>query len=100
MNTFTKTILATTLLCSGMNLALADESTEKVDPSNLTAVNTSGYVGMNNQGDVKLSASLGFGLKNGQMAMGTLEGSMDNDGKYKDSRLQYFHVFNVKIGRA
>ncbi|OEF08544.1 hypothetical protein [Vibrio genomosp. F10] len=95
MNTFTKTILATTLLCSGMNLALADESTEKVDPSNLTAVNTSGYVGMNNQGDVKLSASLGFGLKNGQMAMGTLEGSMDNEGKYKDSRLQYFHVFNV-----
>ncbi|WP_432454665.1 MULTISPECIES: hypothetical protein [unclassified Agarivorans] len=95
MNNFTKTILTSTLLCSSIGLSHAAESKDKVDPSNLTAVNTSAYIGMSNQGDVKLSGSVGFGLKNGQMAMGTLEGSMDRDGNYNDSRLQYFHVFNV-----
>lgn len=96
MKLFTKTLIATALLVSGANLAWAqDTTTNKVDPSDLTSVNTSGYVGMNNQGDVKVSASLGFGLDNGQMAMGTLEGTLDNDGKYKDSRAQYYHVFNT-----
>ncbi|WP_348637737.1 hypothetical protein [Photobacterium sp. DA100] len=96
MKYFAKTLIATTLLLAGLNIAFAAEAANNnIDPSNLTAVSTSGYVGMNNQGDVKLSASVGFGLNNGQMAMGTVEGTMGNDGKYKDSRLQYFHVFNT-----
>lgn len=91
----TKIAFATTLFCAGITLAHAQDSNEEViDPSNLTAVNTSAYLGFSNQGDVKLSGSIGYGLQNGQMAMGTIEGTMDQDGKYKDSRLQYFHVMN------
>jgi len=95
MNKFTKTALATTLLVSGFNTAIAEESEKTVDPSDLTAVNTTASFGMAGNGDATLSGSLGFALKNGQMAMTTLEGSLDKDGKYSDSRLQYFHVFNI-----
>lgn len=96
MKLFTKTLISTALLLSGTSLALAEDTAQdKVDPSDLTAVSTSGYVGMSNQGDVKLSGSFGFGLDNGQMAMATVEGSLDDEGQYKDSRAQYFHVFNT-----
>ncbi|MGS0693346.1 hypothetical protein [Shewanella sp. 0m-4] len=50
---------------------------------------------MNNKGDVKLSGSLAYTLDNGQMAMGTIEGTMNKQGDYNDSRIQYFHVFNI-----
>ncbi|BAC97198.1 hypothetical protein [Vibrio vulnificus YJ016] len=96
MKRFASHLFTASVLALSVSTAYANDDHEpKVDPSDLTAVSTSGYIGMNNQGDVKLSASLGFGLDNGQMAMGTLEGTMDQEGKYKDSRLQYFHVFNL-----
>lgn len=93
MNLFKKTCLVSTLalLSSG---AFAAEKQE-IDPSDLTKTNTAAYVGINSQGDIKLNGSLSFGLSNGQKAMTTLEGTMDNEGNYSDSRLQYFHVFNV-----
>ncbi|WP_163132737.1 hypothetical protein [Agarivorans sp. Alg241-V36] len=95
MNPIAKSILATSLFCTGISVTQAS-SEEAIDPSNLTQVSTSAYLGLSNKGDVKMSASLGLSLKNGQMAMGTLEGSMDNEGNYNDSRLQYFHVFSTE----
>ncbi len=71
-------------------------ATEKVpDPSDLTQTNTSAYVGLSNQGDFKASVSGDFSFSNGQTGMMTLEGTMNQDGKYSDSRFQYFHVFNT-----
>lgn len=96
MTLFKKTTLATLLIASMGNIAIASESPhEEIDASDLTKANTSAFIGVNNQGDVKASGSLSFTLDNGQMAMTTLEGTMDKDGKYSDSRLQYFHVFNL-----
>ncbi|MBY6196388.1 hypothetical protein [Vibrio hangzhouensis] len=92
MKLFTKTLIATALIASGTQVTLASET---VDPSDLTQVSTSGYLGMNNQGDVKLSASFGFGITEGQMGMATIEGTMDKGGNYSDSRAQYFQVFNT-----
>ncbi|MCL9773762.1 hypothetical protein [Vibrio methylphosphonaticus] len=100
MNAVSKIVLATTL-SSSISLAFAQNNNgdDVIDPSNLTSVNTSAYLGFSNQGDVKVSGSIGYGLQNGQMAMGTLEASMDSEGKYNDSRLQYFHVFHFENPR-
>jgi len=68
---------------------------EDFDASDLTRANTTAIVGVSNQGDVKLTGSLSYTFDNGQMAMTSLEGTMDSEGEYKDSRLQYFHVFNL-----
>ncbi len=95
MNNIKMTLLTAAFLASTLGTAhAADSESTTIDPSDLTAVSTSAYVGMSNQGDVKFSSSFGFGLDNGQMAMGTLEAGLDKEGKYKDSRAQYFHVFN------
>lgn len=95
MNKIITTVLTTSLLFAGINNALADEATTKVDPSDLTKVNTAVSISMANNGASKLTGSLGFGYKNGQMGMTTLEGQLDDEGRYSDSRLQYFHVFNI-----
>lgn len=65
------------------------------DASDLTRANTTAIVSVSNQGDVKLQGSLSYTFTNGQMAMTSLEGTMDAEGDYQDSRLQYFHVFNL-----
>ncbi|MDR9825326.1 hypothetical protein RCJ22_06895 [Vibrio sp. FNV 38] len=65
------------------------------DASDMTRASTTAIIGLSNQGDVKLTGSLSYRFDNGQTAMTLLEGTMDNDGKYKDARLQYFHVFNL-----
>ncbi|UPQ89426.1 hypothetical protein [Vibrio sinaloensis] len=96
MKLLTKTLIATALVASSAQATFAQDAvTDKIDPSDLTQVSTSGYVGMNNQGDVKLSASFGFGITEGQMGMATIEGTIDDDGNYSDSRAQYFQVFNT-----
>ncbi|KOE87424.1 hypothetical protein ACS86_03285 [Vibrio alginolyticus] len=73
----------------------ADETVKDIDPSDMTRANTSMYVAASNQGEIKASGSLSYTYQNGQMSMVTLEGTMDKEGKYADSRLQYFHVFNL-----
>ncbi len=73
--------------------AMAQDKTP--DPSDLTETNTSAYVSMSNQGSVKASVSGDFAYKNGQTGMLTVEGTMDKEGSYSDSRLQYFHVFSI-----
>lgn len=84
------------ILSSISSGAFADDTVKKdIDPSDLTKASTSAYLGVNNQGNVKLSGSLSYSLDNGQTAMTTLEGTMDNEGNYANSRLQYFHVFNI-----
>lgn len=88
------TALSTALLATISISAFADD-TQKVDPSDMTRASTNMYVATNNIGDLKLSGALSYTYDNGQMSMVTLEGSMDNEGKYKDSRAQYFHVFNI-----
>jgi hypothetical protein len=96
MRTLTKKIILTSMLCMSVHATFANETEAKIDPSDITAVNTSGYLGLNNQGDLKLSTSIS--LTNGgssSMSMGTLEASIDNQGNYKDSRLQYFQVFST-----
>lgn len=95
MKKTTKVTLAITTALMISSHAFAADTEKVIDPSDLTRANTAAFVGLNNQGDVKASGSLSYSLKNGQMAMTTLEGTMDSEGKYSDSRLQYFHVFNL-----
>ncbi|USD43335.1 hypothetical protein J4N42_22385 [Vibrio sp. SCSIO 43135] len=73
------------------------------NPSDLTETSTSAYFGLNNQGDLKGSISGDFHFDSGQTGMLTVEGTMDKEGKYSDSRMQYFHVFstnNTTVPRA
>ncbi|MFL7021669.1 hypothetical protein [Vibrio cyclitrophicus] len=95
MNTLKMTALSTALLATISISAFAGDDTQKVNPSDMTRASSNMYVATNNKGDLKLSGALSYAYDNGQMSMFTLEGSMDNEGKYKDSRAQYFHVFNI-----
>ena len=95
MKKFTKAALATTLLFTGLNTAMAESSEKEIDPSDLTKVNTTAAFNLDNKGGTKLIGSLAFGYDNGQMAAFSLEGSLSPEGHYDNSRLQYFHVFNV-----
>ncbi|GEA59185.1 hypothetical protein [Vibrio comitans] len=74
--------------------ALAEESSP--NPSDLTETSTSAFFGINNQGSVKGSISSDFNYKSNQTGMLTIEGTMTQEGKYSDSRIQYFHVFSLK----
>ncbi|CAM4347797.1 hypothetical protein [Vibrio agarivorans] len=93
-------------LVSVMTAALSTQTmaTEKEpNPSDLTETNTSAYVSMSNQGDFKASVSGDFHISERQTGMLTLEGTMNKEGRYSDSRLQYFHVFstdNTTVPRA
>lgn len=93
MNKKTKSIVGLAVLGCVFN-ASAEEKTP--DPADLTQTNTSAYVSMNNQGGFKGSISGDMTFDNGQTGMLTIEAAMDKDGKYTDSRLQYFHVFNTE----
>lgn len=70
--------------------SIAEEKTP--DPADLTATNRTAYVALNNKGGFKGSISGDMSFENGQTGMFTLEAAMDRDGKYSDSRFQYFHV--------
>ncbi|WP_255526919.1 hypothetical protein [Photobacterium sp. BZF1] len=50
---------------------------------------------MSNQGGLKGSISGDFSFSERQTGMLTIEGTMNKEGKYSDSRLQYFHVFST-----
>lgn len=76
------------------NPLMADDSTP--NPSDLTETSTSAYFGLNNQGSLKGSISGDFNFDNGQKGMLTVEATMDKEGKYSDSRAQYFHVFTTE----
>ncbi|EOT1824012.1 hypothetical protein ACNHUJ_000540 [Vibrio vulnificus] len=86
--------LSIALLATVSVPSLAADSTP--NPSDLTETSTSAYFGINNQGGLKGSISGDFHYENGQTGMLTVEGTMDKDGKYSDSRLQYFHVFSTQ----
>lgn len=89
------TALTLALTTLGMtNFAMAEESTP--NPSDLTETSTSAFFGLNNQGALKGSISGDFHFDNGQTGMLTVEGTMTKEGKYSDSRLQYFHVFTTQ----
>lgn len=91
-----KTALALAFALAGTSSmgVLAEE--KEPNPSDLTETNTSAYVSMSNQGDFKASVSGDFKFSDTQTGMLTLEGTMNKEGKYSDSRLQYFHVFNTQ----
>ncbi|WP_211237636.1 hypothetical protein [Shewanella colwelliana] len=61
----------------------------------MTRATSNFYVGASNNGDVKASGSVSYKYENGMESMVSLEGTMNKDGEYSDSRMQYFHVFNV-----
>ncbi|WP_391090843.1 hypothetical protein [Vibrio sp. NH-UV-68] len=69
------------------------ENTE--DPSDVASAVTSFTASLNNGGDVKGQITYSFNVNESQQGMVALEGTMNDHGKYKDSRLQYFHVFDL-----
>ncbi|WP_017220823.1 hypothetical protein [Moritella dasanensis] len=91
--TFKKLIGTALAMSMVAPLAMAEE--EDFDASDMTRASSTAIVGFNNSGDVKLTGSLSYGFDNGQTAMTLAESTMDNEGNYKDARLQYFHVFNI-----
>ncbi|WP_261835093.1 hypothetical protein [Vibrio ishigakensis] len=91
-----KKLTQLTLILSALGMAtpaMAEES--EPNPSDLTETSTSAYFGLNNQGSLKGSISGDFNFSDKQTGMLTIEGTMDRDGHYSDSRLQYFHVFST-----
>lgn len=76
--------------------AIVAEKKPEHAPSDLTKATTSGYAAMSNKGDLKVSISGSFSVSPIQEGMLTLEGTMNNEGEYSDSRLQYFHVFDLE----
>lgn len=95
MKMLNKTTLSAALLATISLSAFAGDDAKELDPSDMTRATSNMYVALNNDGDVKLSGAVSYAYDNGMMSMVTLEGSMDNEGKYKDSRAQYFHVFSL-----
>ncbi|OIQ26494.1 hypothetical protein [uncultured Vibrio sp.] len=93
MNIQTKLSLSILSLAVAAPLFAADS---EPNPSDLTETSTSAYFGLNNQGSLKGSVSGDFHFDNGQTGMLTVEGTMDKEGKYSDSRVQYFHVFSTE----
>ena len=93
MNSFSKITLAC-IFAGISSQALAQDKAP--DPSDFTETNTSAFVGLSNQGTFKASISADMKINAQQTAMFTIEGSMNQEGEYSDSRLQYFHVFNTE----
>ncbi|GIU50881.1 MULTISPECIES: hypothetical protein [Shewanella] len=91
------TLLLSSLIFTGTySSAIVAEEKPEHDPSDLTKATTSGYAAMSNKGDLKVSISGSFSVSPTQEGMLTLEGTMNNEGEYSDSRLQYFHVFDLE----
>jgi hypothetical protein len=88
------TAIALALSTLGMTSLTHAEDAEP-NPSDLTETSTSAYFGLSNNGSLKGSISGDFHFDNGQTGMLTVEGTMDKEGKYSDSRMQYFHVFST-----
>ncbi|GEA62113.1 hypothetical protein [Vibrio comitans] len=88
-NTISFTALTTLILASTSLYAEEDH-----DPSDVARATTSFTVGATNQGDVKGFLTYGFGVTDTQQGMVAVEANMNKEGKYNDSRVQYFHVFN------
>lgn len=87
------TLISTALIANAY--AVDNTSDEELDASDMTRAYSTFYVGASNNGDLKASGSLSYNLGNGMESMVSLEGTMDKDGKYSDSRMQYFHVFSI-----
>ncbi|MEZ9932621.1 hypothetical protein AB4455_24775, partial [Vibrio sp. 10N.261.46.E12] len=68
---------------------------QQIDPSDMTRTYTQFTAGMNTKGDAKLIGSLSGGYSNGQEFMTVAEATMSTEGDYKDSRVQYYHVFKA-----
>lgn len=69
---------------------------EENDPSDVARASTSFTLGATNKGDVKGFLTYGFGVNDTQQGMIAAEVNLDNETKYRDARLQYFHVFNFE----
>lgn len=93
MKTFSKLPISCILLTLAAS-SIADS--KEPDPSDLTETNTSAYLGMSNQGGFKASISADIQVNAQQTGMFTIEGTINKEGEYSDSRLQYFHVFNTE----
>ncbi|GLS92558.1 hypothetical protein GCM10007916_36300 [Psychromonas marina] len=89
-----KKLFGTALALSVVAPFALAEKEEEIDASDMTRASTTAIVGLSSKGDVKLTGSLSYAFDNGQTAMTLLEGTIDEDGAYKDARLQYFHVFS------
>lgn len=87
--------MMSTAVALGLTAPLAFAEEKELDASDMTRASTTAIVGLSSKGDVKLTGSLSYAFDNGQTAMTLLEGTIDDDGAYKDARLQYFHVFNI-----
>ncbi|ADV89289.1 hypothetical protein [Vibrio vulnificus] len=97
MNHFKKALLTTligTTLVAGAHAA-DNANSEALDASDMTRAYSTFYVGASNNGDVKASGSISYQYENGMESMFSLEGTMNKEGEYSDSRFQYFHVFNT-----
>lgn len=98
MNTLKKTVLTTlvaTTFASGA-FATDNEQSNKVDASDMTRAYSTFNISASNGGDVKASGSVSYNYDNGMASMFSLEGTINKDGDYSDSRAQYFHVFNTQ----
>jgi|GEM_PF-1631087 len=90
----TKTALLSTIITLAPALVWAnEESGERVDPSDVTKAYSQVHIGTSNKGDVKALGALSYQFEGGTAAMVSLEATQDEEGSYKDSRVQYFHVF-------
>lgn len=92
----TKIILLSAIVILAPTLVAANEqSSERVDPSDVTRAYSQAHIGTSNKGDVKAMGALSYQFDGGTAAMVSLEATMDENGDYKDSRGQYFHVFGT-----
>lgn len=91
-----KIILLNAAVILAPTLAVASEqSSDQVDPSDVTRAYSQAHIGVSNKGDVKVMGTLSYQFDGGTAAMVSLEATMDEDGDYEDSRGQYFHVFGT-----
>lgn len=86
-------LIATSSLFS---IPLYAETAQDIDPSDVARANTSITIGATNNGQVKGVVSYAFSINETQQGMVYLEGNMDKEGSYQDSRVQYFQVFNLE----
>lgn len=95
---YKKTFVLCSLLLSSQLVHAEASSQQEVDPADLTKVNTSVFFGMNNHNQFKVQGSVAgqYESGNGYMLLG--EANMDEDGKYGQSRVQYFHTTDTGWG--
>lgn len=92
---FIKKTLPLSIITAATLLSANVYAEEEHDPSDVASATTSFTVGATNKGDVKGFLTYSFGVNENQQGMVALEGNMNKSGEYNDSRLQYFHVFNL-----